>query len=227
MNGTNPNYSPRRAGEVVGVEVTPGDPRPVAVTCHDHAHTYEIAWAETESGPVVTDLRVTSHGGEPITSATLRRINPDRLARAAAAHDTAEGSALARELREAVDAASGTTEGHNWIDGYRFTEGTVAALAKHAPSGVTQPATRRGGRPRLSREFLARVAQWARDAAADGRSVYAWVADRAAAELGHDVSDETVKGWIRRCKAAEPPLLAADELRKPRRSTNHNHDDRG
>ena len=204
MNGTKSNYSPRRAGEVVGVEVRPDDPRPMAVTCHDHAHTYEIAWTDTDAGPVVTDLRVISTTGEPITSAALRRINPERLARAA------------------VDAATGTTEGHDWLDGYRFTEGTVDSLAQHAPPGVTPPAPRRGGRPKLSREFVAQVAQWARVAAPMGGSVYERVADLAAAHLGHDVSDETVKGWIRRCKAEG--LLARDELRKPRRTARHDHD---
>lgn len=222
MNGTKSNYSPRRAGEVVGVEVRPDDPRPMAVTCHDHAHTYEVAWTDTDAGPVVTDLRVTSTTGEPITSAALRRINPERLARAAAAHDTAGNARAASELRAAVDAATGATEGHDWLDEYRFTEGTVDSLAQHAPPGVTPPAPRRGGRPKLSREFLAQVAQWARVAAPMGGSVYERVADLAAAHLGHDVSDETVKGWIRRCKAEG--LLARDELRKPRRTARHDHD---
>jgi hypothetical protein len=46
-----------------------------------------------------------------------------------------------------------------------------------------------------------------------GGSVYERVADSAASKLGHDVSDETVKGWIRRCKDAG--LLKPDALRRP------------
>ncbi|MBS4103883.1 hypothetical protein [Tsukamurella paurometabola] len=217
MNGPTPGYSPRRAGEVVGVEITPRSPRPVTITCHDHAHRYELAYVQAEGGQVVTDLRITSDDGTPITAATLRRINPDRLARAAARHDTAKSAEAARDLRTSIDAATGTTEGHDWIERYRPTEaGMRAALAKHAPPGAAIPAPSQGGRPPLSREFLARVAQWARDAKAAGQTVYPYVAARGEAETGHSVSTETAKGWIARCKKAD--LLTADELRRPRRA---------
>jgi len=71
------------------VKVTPetGVARPFHIECHDHAHSYEVAWRDTPDGPVVTDLRVTSPDGTPITVSSLRRIDPDRLARAAASNN--------------------------------------------------------------------------------------------------------------------------------------------
>jgi hypothetical protein len=217
MGRTKPNYSPRRAGEVVGVEVHADAERPVLITCHDHAHTYEIAWRDTNDGPVITDLRVTSREGTPITSDSLKRINTDRLARTAALHDTDESADAARELRQALDAATGTNEGHDWIERFRFTDGVIDAMAKHAPPGTAPPrsSANRVGRPSLSPEFLAQVAAWAREESVLGGGVYRRVADRAADALGRDVSDETVKGWIKRCKRAG--LLNPDDLRRPRR----------
>lgn len=219
MAGSKRGYSPRRAGEVVGVNVHADEPRPVWVTVHDHAHTYEIAWADTAAGPVVTDLRVRSDDGAPITSETLRRINTDTLLRAAVRHDTAEDAAAARELRATFDAAIGDSSvDTSGIEALRFTDGIADALARHLPPGamLPTPQPRRGGRPKLSREFLALVADWAREGRDRNAAVYPYVADRAAAHLGRDVSDETVKGWIKKCRESRPPLLRDDDLRKPR-----------
>lgn len=199
------------------VEVNADAERPVAITCHDHAHTYEIAWHDTAEGPVITDLRVTSPDGVPITSNSLRRINTDRLARTAAMRDTAGAAGAARALREAIDTAAATTDGHEWIERFRFTDGVIDAMVRHAPPGIAPPksgGSRGVGRPRLSREFLAQVAQWTREAKPEGGNRYERIAARAANALGHDVSVEAVKGWIRRCKDAG--LLKPDELRLPR-----------
>lgn len=217
MSGTKRNYSPRRAGEVVGVEVDVDADRPVTITCHDHAHAYEIAWRDTADGPVITDLRVSSVDGVPITSDTLRRVNTARLARTAAMHDITEAADAARKLRQTLDAATGTTDGHEWIERFRFTDGVIDAMVRHAPPGVAppKPGGRRVGRPRLSPEFLAQVATSVREEAPKGGNVYERVADRAASALGRDVSAETVKGWVRRCKATG--LLRPDELRRPRK----------
>ncbi|OBI20616.1 hypothetical protein A5714_07815 [Mycobacterium sp. E2462] len=78
----------------------------------------------------------------------------------------------------------------------------------------------------MPREFLAKVAAWAREESVHGGGVYRRVADRATTALGHDVSDETVKGWIRRCKDADPPLLGRDELRQPRKPRPDQESDR-
>ncbi|MGY4652502.1 hypothetical protein [Mycobacterium sp. URHB0021] len=223
---TKPSYSPRRAGEVVGVEVNADDPRPVTITCHDHAHTYEVAWRETADGPVITDLRVTSLDDVPITSNSLKRINTDRLARTAAMHDNPQSADAAKKLRQTLDAATGTTKGHDWIERFRFTDGVIDAMAKHAPTGTALAKPRRAGRPALPRQFLAQVAAWAREESVQGGGVYRRVADRATTALGHDVSDETVKGWIKRCKDADPPLLARDELRQPRKPRRDQETDR-
>lgn len=225
MDGTNPRYSPRRAGEVVGVEVSAEGERPVTITCHGHAHTYEIAWRTDKYGPVITDLRVTSPDGAPITSDSLKRINTDRLARTAAMHDTADAAGAARDLRQAIDTASGTTEGHDWIEHFRFTNGVLDAMARHAPPGATppKPGRKKGGRPRHSREFLAQVTAWAREASVKGHSVYPYVAERAAA-AGRPARIDTVKVWVRRCKDAG--LLGPGELRQPRKSWTDQETDR-
>ncbi len=218
MSGTKRGYSPRRAGEVVGVAVHADEPRPVWVSVHDHAHTYEIAWRDTDAGSVITDLRVHSDSGAPITAATLRRINTDTLLRAARRYDTTEDAALGRELRATFDAAIGDSSvDTSGIASLRFTEGIADAMAKHLPPGAVVPTSpSQGGRPPLAREFLARVADWAREGRERNASIYAYVAERAAAHLGHPVPADTVKGWIQRAKEAEPPLLGRDELRKPR-----------
>lgn len=203
---------------MVGVEVRAEGERPVSITCHDHAHIYEIAWRSTEAGPVITDLRVTSPDGAPITTDSLKRINTERLARTAAMHDTAEASERARQLRQTMDTASGTTEGHEWIEQFRFTDGVIDAMARHAPPGITVPTSghaKRGGRPRHSREFLAQVAAWAREAHVEGHSIYPYVAQRASA-AGRPARLDTVKVWVRRAK--EAGLLDPDELRQPRKT---------
>lgn len=80
------------------------------------------------------------------------------------------------------------------------------------------------GRPPLSPEFLAQVAVWVREAAPRGGGLYNRVAIRAANALGRDVSDETVKVWVRRCKQAG--LLDSDELRQPRKPRTDQETDR-
>ena len=105
--------------------------------------------------PVITDLRVTSVDSVSITSDTLRRMNTDRLARVAAMRDTAEAADAARKLRRTLDAATGTTDGHEWIERFRFTDGVVDAMVRHAPPGFSPPESGVDtvGRPRLSRSF--------------------------------------------------------------------------
>lgn len=255
MSGSRSGYSPRRAGEVVGVEVVPADDRPVAVTLFDHRHRYEVAWTQTENGPVVTDLRITSDDGTPITSNSVKRIPVERLAKTAALHDTPEAAQRGREFRDAfesvvdsysdpetlvaeacawlestgdptaveparqlrnaaaTDAAALVADALNGVERRRFTEGVVRALAKRR-----QPHAPRGGRPtEWTPEFLAQVAQWAREAAPHGGSVYERVRSRASDELGYNVSVHQVKWWIKQCKRAQPPLLSTDELRRPRK----------
>ena len=68
--------------------------------------------------------------------------------------------------------------------------------------------------PKLSAPFLAQVAEWAREGRERNAAVYPFVAERASAQLGYVASDDTVKGWVRRCKAAD--LLGSNDLREPR-----------
>lgn len=212
MSGTHDGYSPRRAGEVVGVEVVPGDDRPVKITLHGHAHRYEIAWQATPSGPIVTDLRIVpTEEAEPITTNSVRRINVERLARTAAMHDTLEAAVATRELAQAVQAVTGEP---SWLETFRFTDGVIDAMVRHAPEGATLPQKRKGGRPRLSTDFLVNVAGWAKQAATQGHAIYPYVAQRASEEIGYTTADETVKGWVRRCK--EAGLLKPDDLRRRR-----------
>lgn len=192
--------------------MVPGDDRPVKITLHEHAHRYEIAWQATPTGPVVTDLRITPSGAPvPITTASLRRINMDRLARTAAMHDTPEAADAARELAQAVQGVTGEP---SWLETFRFTDGVIDAMARHAPPGAKFPQKRKGGRPRLTADFLANVAVWAKQAATQGHAIYPYVARSAAERIGYTAADETVKGWVRRCK--DTGLLKPDDLRRPR-----------
>jgi hypothetical protein len=191
--------------------------RPVWVSVHDHAHTYEIAWRDTADGPVITDLRVRSDDGTPITSDTLRRINTDTLLKAAQRYDTSRAAEAGRDLRATFDAALGDSAvDTSGIEAFRWTEGVMDAMVRHAPHGAKVPAAtpRRGGRPKLSGQFLAQVAEWAREGRDRKAAVYPYVAQRASAQLDYVASDDTVKGWVRRCKSVG--LLGLDELRQPR-----------
>lgn len=264
MSGSRHEYSPRRAGEVTGVEVVPANARPVKITLFDHDHQYEVGWTHTENGPVVTDLRITSENGTPITSNSVKRIPVERLAKTAALHNTREAATQGRDLREAfksvVDHYNNpdalVAEACNWLEStgdpaasdaarqlrdaaagdaaalvahaldsveqFRFTEGVVRALERR----LSPPASSRGGRPtEWTPEFLARVAQWARDAAPQGGSVYERVRSRVSEELGYDVSIHQVKWWIKQCKQLQPPLLSADDLRRPRKRRTSARDD--
>lgn len=205
--------------------VWPDEPRPVWISVSEHAHTYEIAWEDTANGPAITDLRVRSDDGSPITTATLRRINTDTLLKAAVRYDNAEAAEAGRELRAAFDDAIGDNRvDTSGIESLRFTEGVIDAMVRHAPPGavIPTPEPRRGGRPKLSHEFLAQVAEWAREGRDRNATVYPYVAQRAAKQLGHVAADDTVKGWVRRAKQAG--LIAADDLRRPRKHATEGED---
>jgi transposase len=123
--------------------------------------------------------------------------------------DEARLHEAARDLRRAaaeIGPAALLADGLAGVEAHRWTEAGLARRAR----------PRRAGRPKLTREFLARVADWAREARDyNAGTVYAYVAKRAGEHLGHDVQDETVKGWIRRCKSEG--LLLPGELRHPRK----------
>jgi len=255
MSGSRNEYSPRRSGEVVGVEVDPAQERPVTIRLFDHRYRYELAWTSTAGGPVVTDLRISSDDGTPITSNSVKRIPVERLAKTAALHDTPESAKLGRDLRAAfetvVDSYSDletlVAEACEWLESTgdadaadaarhlrsaaltdaaglvadtlenvekrRFTEGVVRALAKRRST------QNKGGRPtEWTPEFLMQIAQWAREAAPHGGSVYERVRSRASNQLGYDVSVHQVKWWVKQCKESDPPLLGRNELRQPRKS---------
>ena len=87
------------------MRVDPDADRPVTITVSGHTHRYEFAWRATPTGPIITDLRVTSDDGTPITSDTLRKINTGRLAASAARADTPAAATLGADLRRHTQAA--------------------------------------------------------------------------------------------------------------------------
>ncbi len=101
------------------------------------------------------------------------------------------------------------------VEAARIVPETLAAAQAAVNPG-------KAGRPRLSRERLREVAEWARTARDRGVNVYEYVAEAATAadNLRHPYGDQAAKKWVRRAKAEG--LLGPDELgRKPR------NDDRG
>lgn len=92
-----------RPGAVESVAVDIASERPVTIECNDHAHYYEFAWETDDSGPVITDLRITSRDGVPITRDSLKRIPTERLAATAQLVDTPEQADMARSLRETFE----------------------------------------------------------------------------------------------------------------------------
>jgi hypothetical protein len=203
---------PQRPGGVVRWEAEPATERPVRLELYDHPHRYEVAWREEGGAPVLTDLRVMApEGAPPITKSSLRRIDPDRLARFAAARSAELGflGSVQNDLRE----ANGT--------------GDLQLSQLVEPGGITVARSKRArGRPKFTREELEQIASWARDSAreaeAERRPAYPLIAARAVASgwrgytAKHPPTTETVKGWIRRCK--EAGVLAPDWIRGPRRT---------
>ena len=251
------NSPRRRPGEVVGVSVEEGDARPVHISCRDHAHTYEIAWESPDDGPVITDLRVTSNDGAPITSDSLRRINAERLAQAAQIYDTPASAETFRSLSDAVNEmtadlrndpaaiiaaackglddlddpeaaefarrlrALNPSEAADWVatagkglESMRITTANVRDAYVRAGFG------HRGGRPPLSREFLARVRDWAREGVKLQPSYYEYIADRVEDHYEWRPQPDTIKKWIQRCKDPNDLLgtegLGKDEPRPSR-----------
>jgi hypothetical protein len=115
----NPNPDKRRRirpGAVESVAVDPNADRPVTIECHDHAHYYEFAWATNDLGPIITDLRITSREGVPITRDTLKRIPTERLAATAQLADTPGQAETARGLRKVVEAATRDVDPARLVD---------------------------------------------------------------------------------------------------------------
>lgn len=146
VSSKNRQYWRLMPGAVVSVEVDAGRDRPVTITCHDHPHRYEFAWAATDQGPVIIDLRVVSDDATPITSVSLRRINVERLAKTAALTDTPEQAEMARSLRDAfataLDDADPAAVVDAWADDLdsQGLDAQAAALrraaAERGPTGV-------------------------------------------------------------------------------------------
>lgn len=120
----------------------------------------------------------------------------------------AEGPEAAAKRLDAVMSGPGLT--------LRTTEANIRSMALEA--GVIKEAKR--GREPLDREFLSRVAEWAREGKdRNVRNIYEFVAEQASRpkELGgrgYKVSTDMVKKWLRRCRSEQ--LLGPDELRQPR-----------
>ncbi|MCD2119437.1 MULTISPECIES: hypothetical protein [Rhodococcus] len=213
--------SPRRppVGEVIGATVAPRGndrpPRPITVQCEGHAHHYEIAWEDTENGPVITDLRIFSPDGTPITKRSLARINPDRIAAAAKRTDTEELAEAGRMLKESLgnlaESYGMSRSGFEWTETFRGTSAGYLAAARKIGT-LDSP---RRGRPALPPEHFESVAELAREAhTAGSRSIARYIAQRMPYGDGSQPAIETVNGWLKRCKKLG--LIEPGELRKPR-----------
>ncbi len=205
-------------GEVVDITVHPEADRPVRIECHDHAHYYEFAWRETEDGPVITDLRITSETGIPITKRTLARINADRLAVNAQSADTPEAAERGRALREVLESVAEQSglppEMFEWAESMRDPDGDMNAVLR-AQGVEFEEDDRPTGRPKLPRSHYARVAELV--LSPDGRksrSVAEYVRKHMPYPDGKLPARETVYDWIKKCKSPEYGLLDVDAVRK-------------
>ena len=80
----------------------------------------------------------------------------------------------------------------------RLTEANLRDWA--AQAGLLSGGKRRGGRPPLTREFLAQVADWAREASRMETSYYSYIAERVNKHYDWEPRPETIKVWIKRAK---------------------------
>ncbi|WKG08186.1 roadblock/LC7 domain-containing protein [Nocardia sp. PE-7] len=195
--------------------------RPVSITCHDHVHHYELAWRDTPDGPVITDLRITSTDGSPITKRTLSRIDPDRLAVYAAGADSMDARVRARELREVFEATAKhhglPAEGYEDLEEVRFTKAGVWQAFRESESPP------RVGRPPLTMDHYQRVAALVLSPEGQkAKSVAEFIRKRMPYADGDEPSREVVYDWIKGCKTRG--LLAADAVRKPKRPNNKGTD---
>jgi len=91
-------------GEVTGVEVDRRRKRPVKITIYGHAHSYQVAWRNTDDGPIITDLAVSSDEQRAITTDDLKRINAKTLALAARRYDTDSAAELGQTIGALMEA---------------------------------------------------------------------------------------------------------------------------
>ncbi len=95
-------------------------------------------------------------------------------------------------------------------------------MRRIVPASTTE---HRGGRPPLTREFLADIARWAREGCGV-KSYHDYIIERVQEHYGWKPQRDTVKVWIKRCKDPNDLLgdeaIGPDELRRsrtPRRPT--------
>lgn len=142
---------------------------------------------------MVTDLRITSPEGTPITSDSLKRINATVLARAARRYATAEAAKTGRALHDAL----------------------AAATAEAAKDGAAMVATaiewlEATGTP-VAQEFAETLA------ALDTDQAQQWVAARGIGAATARLTDADIARWppppgARRRRRGRPPEITAEFL---------------
>ncbi|MGO9928591.1 MAG: hypothetical protein ACLPLP_21375 [Mycobacterium sp.] len=210
-------------GDLVDVEVPHDSSRPYRITLVGHRFAYDVALLDGSDPPALADLRLVAldaatavEKGDLLTAGNV----VDRLARIAARQarrGTADYNRAATERMRA-----------GLVEKFGIDTNDLVVHSYEAPGPVLVPAQpkRRRGRPPLSTEFYKRVADAARDAAADPgvRSVWRGVQARAAQwpEIEGIPSRSRVERWLKvarkdfgyrgqRAKTPDPTTTTTEE----------------
>jgi hypothetical protein len=205
-----PGKHRRPAGDVAGVSVdpTPDNPRPVIVEVEGRRCRYELAWTVVDDLPVVTDFRVVTRDGEPITPLDLK-VNLRRIASVVASVDTQSAreswTGAQRAFEDTAERLGLPRTGYEWLGSYRPLD--VRDL--YRPKENHPDAKRRRGRPKLPDEHFQTVAKLVLHLqATETRSLYRDFQDR---WPGERPAVTTVRDWIAEAKSRK--LLPRDALR--------------
>ena len=175
---------------------------------------YELAWTVFDNQPVVTDLRVVPHDGEPITPLDLK-VSLNRIAAVVASVGTPSAREAwtvgQRAFEDAAEHLGLSRTGYEWLGSYR----PLDARDLYRPAENNPATKRRRGRPKLPDAHYQAVANLVLHLqATKTRSLYRdfqdrWPGDRPAVT--------TVRDWIAEAKSRK--LLPRDALRSTRTTT--------
>lgn len=185
---------------MVSVVAQHDSPQPYRITLAGHRFAYDVALLDGSDPPALSDLRLVALN--PATAIEKRDLitasnYADRLAAIAAKFARRDILTHDRATTERLRAGLAAAFGIECRD--------VIVHSYEAPGPVLVPAVRRGrGRPVKSIEFYRRVAEAAREAAADPdrRSIARGVQSRAAlwTDVGGTPPLSTVERWLKRAR---------------------------
>ncbi|MCH9730562.1 MAG: hypothetical protein K0U84_12965 [Actinomycetia bacterium] len=187
-------------GDLVSIEAQHDSPQPYRIVLVGHRFAYELDLLAGSDPPALSDLRLAAlDANTPIEKSDLMAVANCHARLAAIAAQFARRDVLTHDHAATERMRAGLSAFGVDADG-------VTLHSRESPGPVLVPAPKRGrGRPGKSTEFYRRVADAARDAAADPsrRNIAVGVQKRAAHWpecSGVEPPKSTVERWLKRAR---------------------------